>query len=848
MRIPIRRSRRDLSHRAPILEVLEDRLPPGDALSGVGWGLAGADITRAGLDARPELSPPVLSLWATRSDGDADSPARSRAATSQFRQADAEVHPPSVALSLATQLYRATDSLTSSFAAVAVAKGTAESGTAPALANGLIGAPDVSRTASDPPMPVGNGSTSVVSGARTPATSRKPARSENVAVPLGFERNVGQTDARVDYIAHAGGATIFLTPTAAVFAMQERSAVSDQQSAGLPSRTPEVRSTNAGVALYMDIVGANPSDRAAGVNPLPGKVNYLQGNDPARWHTDIPTYARVEYPNALPGIDVAYYGGPGGLEYDFTVHPGADPHAIRLRFAGADGVEVSAQGDLLVHTAAGDIIHHAPSLYQEADGRRRPVAGGFVLHPGLSPQQSTLVSFDVGPYDKSRPLVIDPLVLGYSTFLGGSAKDFGTAIAVDGKGAAYVTGSTGSSDFPTTPGAYDTHEPSGGFVTKLNTDGSGLVYSTYIPNGGGSGIAVDGAGYAYITGSAGLDFPATIHFGPARHSNAFITKLNPTGSDLVYSAVFGGTSTDYGNAIAIDAAGNAYVAGNTISADFPTTPGAFDPTYNGGPNGDAFAVKLNADGKSLAFSTYLGGSNEDDARGIGVDAAGGVYVAGTTVSKDFPTTRGAFQPVFDKVYDAFVTKFTPTGDALAYSTYLGGAGGDEGWGLAVDPAGHAYVVGGTQGEGFPATAFYGGQFGGTFITKMNPAGSGVVFSMITNALEGLAVAVDDAGNAYATGYTDKNMLTTADAFDNTFNGAVDAFLQKVNADGTAVVYSTFLGGSANEQGNGVAVDTLGDAYLTGTTQSGNFPTTPGAFKPRNRNGVEDAFVTKFAEV
>jgi hypothetical protein len=342
----------------------------------------------------------------------------------------------------------------------------------------------------------------------TRAVDRTRVMNDLGRMALSFVPNVGQTDTRVDFIAHAGGATVFLTPTAAVFAMQ-KAAVSDQPSgaglttsmAGPPDAAlPDTRPATRGAAVYMRLVGASPSARPVGQDEQPGKVNYLIGSDPARWHTDVPTFGRVAYRSIYPGVSVAYYGGTNGLEYDFILAPGADSRAIALDFAGASGVELDAQGDLVVHTAVGDLVQHAPVVYQNIGDQRQPVSGRFVLDSGV-------VRFDVGAYDHSRPLVIDPLVLGYSTYLGGAKGDGGAdGIAVDAGGNAYVTGQTSSLKFPTTPGAFDTTFNGAEFdavVTKLNADGSGLVYSTYLGGGGnenGSAIAVDAAGSAYVTG------------------------------------------------------------------------------------------------------------------------------------------------------------------------------------------------------------------------------------------------------------------------------------------------------------------------------------------------------------
>src|SRR5213596_1682462 len=380
-------------------------------------------------------------------------------------------------------------------------------------------------------------------------------------LPLYFEANKGQTDEQVRFLARGSRSTLFLTPSEAVLVFTHREV----------SRT----------VLRMTFIGANPEPSVVGAEELPGKANYFIGSDPANWRTDVPTYAKVRYKNVYPGIDLIYYGNQRQLEYDFVVSPGADPRRIRLGFHGADKLEVDAQGDLVLHTATGVIRQRKPVVYQEVEGTRREIAGGYVL------EGARRVGFRVTAYDARRPLVIDP-ALFYSTYLGGSDSDEGFAIAVDTAGNAYVTGLTFSKNFPTTPGAFQpTPDPLAG-------------------------------------------------------NNAFVTKLNPTGSALVYSTYLGGNNDDQGLGIAVDAAGNAYVAGQTGSSTFPTTPGAFQRFESGGLNDpDAFVTKLNPLGSALVYSTYLGGGSRDHATGIALDAAGNAYVTGNTSSVQFPTTPGA---------------------------------------------------------------------------------------------------------------------------------------------------------------------------------------------------------------
>ena len=426
-------------------------------------------------------------------------------------------------------------------------------------------------------------------------------------LPLSFEPNQGQTDAQVRFLARGPGYTVFLAPGEAVLGLMPPDTAGDASTQG------------AGTVLRIGLVGSNPTPSLLGLDLEPGKSNDLIGNDPAQWHTAIPNYGRVEVQGVYPGVDLIYHGQQQQLEFDFVVAPGADPGVIRLAFQGTTGLTLDDQGDLVLPTAGGDVIERAPVLYQQVDGVSRAVAGHYVL------DGAGRVGFAVGAYDRSRPLVIDP-VLSYSTFLGGSGEDHGDGIAVDSAGDAYVTGYTYSPDFPTVHALQPTF---GGdvdaFVAKLTADGSALVYLTYL----------------------------------------------------------GGSGEDYGNSIAVDSAGDAYVTGYTYSPDFPTVH-ALQPTFGG--DVDAFVAKLRSDGSALDFSTYLGGSGEDYGNGIAVDSAGDAYVTGSTTSTDFPTVH-ALQPNFGGGFtDGFVAKLRLDGSALVFSTYLGGSDYDVGRSIAVDSA------------------------------------------------------------------------------------------------------------------------------------------------------------------
>ncbi|MGZ8842141.1 MAG: DUF7948 domain-containing protein [Pyrinomonadaceae bacterium] len=696
------------------------------------------------------------------------------------------------------------------------------------------------------------------------------------ALPLSFELNQGQTNERVKFLARSSGYLLFLTSTEAVMALDNpaahRKGKENREARGRPdegeSGASESTSRPARSIVRMKLQGANPAPRIEGLEQLTTTSNYFAGPDPEKWRTNIPNYSRVRYADVYPGIDMVYYGDQRQLEYDFVIAPGSNPDVIQMAFKGIEDFEISHMGDLLLHTARGDIRQSKPVAYQEANGVKEEVFVTYV------PNGVGRVGFQLGAYDPARPLIIDPVLI-YSSYLGGSGFDQGYAIAVDSLGSAYVTGRTAANDFPTTAGALQTNYGGGdAFVAKLNPAGTALVYSTYLNGASGNDIAVDSAGNAYVTGEAGpTNFPTTpgaFQTSPMGY-DAFVTKLNPAGSALVYSARFGGNFDDFGRGIALDDAGNAYITGWTVCratiCTFPTL-NAFQPNYAGGYN-DAFVTKINSSGSALVYSTYLGGGkilngSEDWGEGIAVDGAGSAYVTGYTYSPDFPVTAGAFDTAGSGL-DAFITKFAPNGASLVYSTFLGGWGREQGQGIAVDRNGNAYVTGLTESldnpftqayEGFPVTsgAFQRRGSYDAFVTKLNPQGSALVYSTYLGGSAGVdrgwAIALDDAGNAYVTGDTTSANFPTANPIQATYGGGLsDAFVTKLNPTGSGLVYSTFLGGSLFDEGRGIALNGSGSAHVTGDTSSSNFPTA-NAVQNNNGGGTnhDDAFVVKIGDI
>jgi len=776
----------------------------------------------------------------------------------------------------------------------------------------------------------------VVTPAQEFGNSKSQIQNDFGQLPLIFEANQGQTDARVRFLARGVGYAVFLTVDEVALAFEKPRPGIDRsrtlQPCGnvgplcfsdahggpwpglarywrslrqllIPDRDSFFRESNidkpdmrvglessARHILRMKLDGSNAGARIFGLDELPGRSNYFMGNDPAKWRINVPSYSKVKYQDVYPGIDLLFYGNHRRLEYDLVVAPGADPRQIELSFAGADGMQVdAASGDLVLRVGDNEVRFHKPIVSQPvvqrarlSEDRTTNIAFGIdelssaTRRKFRAPNQEAVdgefvlasynrVAFSLAAYDHKRALVIDP-VLSYSSYLGGSGYESGHAIAVDGAGNAYVTGNTSSADFPTASplqpdfgtGASDV------FVAKLNAAGSALVYSTYLGGSAdswGTGIAVDSAGNAYVVGNTtSTDFPtakpiqAVNRAGLTARYSAFVTKLNASGTALVYSTYLGGSGENWGYGIAVDTSGSAYVTGSTLSVDFPTAS-PFQATNKATPRTEtvtAFVAKLNPAGSALVYSTYLGGSDGDSGQSIAVDSSGDAYVTGYTSSDDFPAVN-PLQAANHGDFDVFVAKLNPVGSALVYSTYLGGSGVDYGYGIAVDFSGNAYVTGRTYSTDFPTAnplqASYKGELD-AFVAKLNPAGSALVYSTYLGGDrydEGNGIAVDPSGNAYVTGVTYSANFPTVGALQAVCGGcdsSADAFVAKLNAIGSALVYSTFLGGSGVDYGYGIAVDSSGNAYVTGETSSTDFPVDH-PLQP-SAHGNFDVFVTKIS--
>lgn len=699
-------------------------------------------------------------------------------------------------------------------------------------------------------------------------------------LPLAFEPNQGQANYGVQFLARGAGYTIFLTHSGASLTLRnpERSCHSKARISGdtdpclraaeTVNESRERPATESSI-IRMKLQGSAEDSIATALDKLPGRSNYLIGDEASQWRTNIPHYRRVRYADVYPGIDLIYYGNQRQLEYDLVVEPGAEPSVIRISFEGHAKLAMDPSGDLEIDAGNGRGLRlRKPIVYQDTQDGRVNVASRYVI------EDADQVRLAIAAYDVSKPLVIDP-VLSYSTYLGGFGEEQGTGLAVDVHGNAYVTGPTTADFFPTTAGALDT--TIGGFsdffVTKLNADGSGLEYSTFL--GGSSteenvtSIAVDSAGSAYVTGRTGINavssnFPTTPGAFDTSFNgglDVFVAKLDPTGSSLVYSTFLGGNGQDSSYGIALDSAGNAYITGDTSTVGFPTTAGTFDTSFNGVV--DAFVAKLNSSGSALVYSTFLGGTGLDLGRSVAVDVGGQAYIAGRTNSVNFPTSAGAFDPSFNGDFDNFVVKINPAGSALIYSTYLGGSGADADLPrIALDTASQAHVVGLTASNDFPTTTgAFDSSFNGqidAFVTKLDFSGSAPVYSTYLGGSgndQGFGIAVDSSGSAWVTGHTAGGAFpTTPDAFDTTDSKDFDVFISRFDPSGSSLQYSTYLGGSEADFGFAIAVDVSDNVFVTGRTRSGQtgsiaFPTTAGAYDTSFNGGppsegIHDAFVVK----
>jgi hypothetical protein len=673
-----------------------------------------------------------------------------------------------------------------------------------------------------------------------------------------FIENKGQWDSDVLYLTRMGGLDVWITKYGVNYTFyQIEKTPNAKQAERLPGKFDREMedATLLGHRVLLKLQNHNANPLREGKQKQEGYYNYLIGNDPSKHASYVGLYKEAIVKNVYNGIDLRYYFDKGYLRYDFVVQPGADPTQIKFELEG-EFKEYLKNGALCYTTRFGEVQMQDLYVYQQND--KKQVTAKFT-------QQNGVWQFQLSAYDKTQPLIIDPLI--YSTYIGGS-EEHANSISIDGSNNVYITGKAVSSIYDVTPGAFQTTYGGNedGFVTKLNSTGTSLIYSTYI--GGSNGdvgysIAVDNSGNAYITGSTkSTDYDITSGAYQTTYGgglwDVFVTKLNSTGTALIYSTYLGGTSYEDGYGIVVDGSGNAYITGATASSDYVVTPGAFQNYLLGGLP-DVFVTKLNNTGSSIIYSTYIGGGGRDIAYAIAIDGSGNAYITGYTESTDYPSSPGAFQTTnggIAGVSDVFVTKVNNNGTGLIYSTYIGGSRDDKAYAIAVDSSGNAYVTGQVTSENFDVTpGVFQNTGGGTyntdaFVTKLNSAGTGLICSTYlgengtykTDVAN--AITIDNSGNVIITGYTNSsNFPITTGAFQSNLAGPDDIFVTKLNSTLSSLIYSTFIGGSGDEQANGIAIDGSGNVYITGETMSNNFPTTAGAFQT-GIDGVRNLFVTK----
>jgi hypothetical protein len=638
-----------------------------------------------------------------------------------------------------------------------------------------------------------------------PPVNSSPARESSGTqnygrLPLTFEPNRGQTDKDVLFVA-AGV----------------------RYRVDLKARSAAVKLAD-GFQMELEVVGGQTPRSIRGVDQTGGLSSYFIGNDPSKWQTGLPNYRRIEYSDVYPGVDLTFYGTPDQLEYDITLAANADPRQIRLNFQGATSVESTDGGDLLIRNKDHTILQRKPYAYQIKGGRKVPVQAAY-LAVGRS------VRLRLSGFNRREPVVVDPILV-YSTYVGETSPnppplDEAEAIAVDADGNAYLSG---------THWQYNGSSHGVAFVSKLSPDGGTILYTAHVGGSNTDqcyAIAVDSNENAYITGyTTSTDFPIQNPFQNSLQGvqDAFVAKLSQAGTTLVYSTYLGAAAS--GTGIAVNANGNAYVTGGTSSSEFPVvTP--FQSTYQGG--GDAFVTEMSTDGASLVFSTFLGGGGAEVSGHIALDSNQNIYVTGSTASTNFPVSL-ALQATLSGSQDAYVTKLAGNGQTLAYSTYLGGTGVDSGSGIAVDSHGAAYITGSTNSANFPSQNPIQSTLGGlddAFVTKISPDGSELIYSTYlggTGLDQGNDIAVDSGGNANVAGRTYSDNFPSAYPLQGTNAGYSSGFASKISADGSMLVYSTYLGstGDGNDEALGIAVDSAGAAYVGGYTNGTNFPTTPGS--------------------
>ncbi|MEZ5394849.1 MAG: SBBP repeat-containing protein [Bryobacterales bacterium] len=653
----------------------------------------------------------------------------------------------------------------------------------------------------------------------------------SVRPPLLFQANRGQAPSQNKLLARGAGYSLMLTDQHATLALR------------------------GGAAVRMRWLGANPSATVEANAPVQARTHYLKGSQ-ADWITGVENFERAVYHDVYPATDLLFHGARGGLEYDFRLRPGADPLAVKLQFEGVDRFEIAKNGDLILHVGDAELVQRKPVAWQDGPHGRELVQARF------RPLGQGRFGFDLGRYDRSRTLIVDPFI-DYATYLGKGDVDVLSDVAVDSAGNAYVVGYTASSDFPVNVGDQSQGGQEDAFLAKLSPDGVTLIYATFI--GGGDldrawGVAVNDAGEAFVVGETRSDdFPTSVNaflqrFGGGAR-DGFAVKVSASGSSLAWSTYLGDTDDDWANGVAIDEQGSAYVCGGTWSSRFPTTAGVVQEGF-GGDDSDAFVIKLDPMGSRAEFSTFLGGSRDDEARSIALGPAGDVYVTGFTRSNNFPLSAGAFQSSRSGGEDAFVSKLNPTGSRFGFSTLLGGGESDYGNAIAVDLFGDVYVAGSTASDNFPTRTpgLYPNYAGGidAFVTKFDTSGGTPLYSTYLGGRREDAangVAVDPNGFVSVVGHTKSEDFPVSDA--NVIQGqradeSGDGFWSRLSEDGRYLLDSTYLGGDRLDEARAVALGDNGSVYVGGRTLSNNLAVTTGSYQQK-RSGEDDGFLFRIVD-
>jgi len=731
------------------------------------------------------------------------------------------------------------------------------------------------------------------------AAMRGRVRAQYAALPLAFEANEGQVDSRVKYMARGSGYKLFLTSSQAIMTLPAKRRASEVRDMMLNKRrgAAAVRKTarrrmqgasrSSMASVRMNFVGASKNSKLEADDRQPGILNYFVGKDRSKWRTDIPLFGRVRYRDLYPGIDLAFHGAGESLEFDYIVRPGGDASSIEVGISGADIVRLDPTGSLLLQTSAGSVELHKPVAYQTEGETREVIAANFEI------DKDHRVSFRLAPYDHNRELVIDPTIT-YSTYFGGDFADYGISIAVDSSGNSYIAGATDSDAIPGFPNT-TINQSFDAFLSKLNSSGT-LINTTEFGGSGDDfpgGVAVDSQG-VYISGTTdSSDFPTTVgqttFLGGVTNgaNDAFAIKFTLTGGFL-WGTYIAGSDSDSGQAIAVDSAHNIYVVGETFSNDLGGATGGVNPLPNGSaPNlgsgsgfDDGFIVKLNASGTSYALVSYIGGTDGDLATGVALDATGNIYVAGETISTDLPVTASVVQgqcgtdgncnaSASGPLDDSFVVAIKANLSGYNYVTYYGGSDVDDALAIAVDAGGNAFITGTTASSDFPTQSPLQSSLAGSlnaFIAELNSTGTAVSYASYlggNGSDVGLSIALDSGDNVYVTGQTTSTTFPMVNPTQATPSGSSDAFVSVYGLSQGLMLFSTYLGGGADEDQfeGSIGLDGSQKIYVTGDTTSGNgstasFPTITGALQATYGGGTcvdnigdnvpcTDAFVTAY---